>query len=119
MVPLIKNILKGIAMWIIKQIIMMIRFASPYALRLVIASIVYAIQTCLVSIIGLFRGIVVVDEIAQHWLEVALQNRFPTLWERELYAAFYVLAVWTILLGWSIMVFMSVFTLLIAVNLIF
>lgn len=103
---LLFRLVKVVAMWTLKQIITFIRFAAPHALRLVFSALGQAIWVVILSVLALFRGMgSVADTVAERWLENALANGFPTLWERQLRYTFKTLARLTIITGWTMLLF--------------
>jgi len=109
--PILKfliNGVKGVVMWTLRQIIMFIRFALPHAIRLILSASWWTLKLLALSVISLFKGLVpTVERLAEYWQAEALAHGFPTLWETQLYSTFRVLAVFTIVTGWAILLFMA------------
>ncbi len=90
-------------MWIFKQIISFIRFAFPHAVRLVFSALWTALKLAAHAVIAMFQGFwPTVKDLAEHWVEEALANGFPTIWERQLRTCFRILAGMSVLSGWAI-----------------
>ncbi|SRR5258706_14072042 len=116
MVQLITNTLK----FAVKQIFIVLRFATPLVVRFLIFTMGVSIRLSLVAVLTMFRGVDnVAVVIAEDWKHRAIDSGFPTLWETHLLSVFRVLAVCTIFAGWTVMFFISVFTLYITYKLVF
>ena len=96
-------LIRRLAMWLLRQILMFIRFALPHMIRVLLMGLWWALRLMALSVIAMFRGLGVVNQIAEHWLGEALATGFPPIWERELRITFQVLAVIAILAGWTIL----------------
>lgn len=114
------NGVRGVLMWFIRQIISFLRFSFPHALRLVLSALWTAIKLEGLSIGALFKGFwPTVKELAEHWVEEALANGFPSIWERQLRTFFRFLAGVSIVTGWVAILFTGYFTLSLGFSLIF
>jgi hypothetical protein len=111
MVRVISNLFKNVIMWSVQQTISVIRFALPYALRLVIFTLGISVRLSILALIASFKGMrPVAQKVAEDWTRRAIERGFPTLWEVYLYWMFYYLAIETILAGWAVILFTIVFT---------
>src|SRR5687767_6538173 len=100
------DLVKGLVMWTIRQVVSFIRFAIPHALRLVLTSLGWAFRLTALSIIALFKGVwPTAVEVAEHWVQEVLAHGGPSLWERQYRTCFRILAVLTIFAGWAIILF--------------
>ena len=120
MVRLITGLFKSISVWTIKQALSGIRFAAPWAIRLMLFVLGRMIRLSMIAIISGFGGVTpVAQEMALFWTKRARDGGFPYLWEVQLLEIFYWLAISTILVGWVILLFTGAFTLDILIKLIF
>src|SRR5688500_4345786 len=100
LLKLIFNLLKGITMWTIRQIISAIRFGTPWAIRMMLSILGAVFQLSMMSLASSVRGVpTVAAAIAKDWKERAIWKDFPDLWQVQLLQVFYVLAFCTIYLG--------------------
>ena len=104
----------------LKQIFSGIRFALPWALRLLIFTTGVSIRLSILATVSSYKGIQpVANQIAQDWTFRAILAGFPYLWETRLRSVFYVLAICTIYAGWLIILFTGYITADIAYHLLF
>jgi hypothetical protein len=116
MVRLITNLAK----FALKQAWIAVRFATPWVIRFLIFTAGVSVRLSIIATSGMVRGVdTVAQEIAREWQKRAVDGGFPSLWERHLYHAFYVLAICTIFTGWMVIAFTAVLAVVVSVNLIF
>jgi hypothetical protein len=116
MVRLITNFAK----FALKQTWIAIRFSTPWVIRFLIFTSGVSVKLSIVAVSSMFRGVdTVAQTIALDWQKRAVAGGFPSLWERHLYHAYYVLAICTIFTGWMVIAFTGVLAVVVSVNLIF
>jgi hypothetical protein len=70
------------------------------------------LRLSVIAIISGFGGVTpVARQMAGFWTKRAIDGGFPYLWEVQLLAIFYWLAICTVLVGWVILLFTGAFTL--------
>ena len=117
MVRVITSLFKSLSVWTIKQIISGIRFATPWAIRMMIAILGVMLRVSMIAIISGFAGVTpVAHRVAEIWTLRAIGGGFPYLWELKLLQFFYRLALFTIFVGWVILLFTGAFTLDVVFN---
>lgn len=85
-----------------------LRFFLPWVGRI----IMFMVGFILTSVISFWGGVpVMVDRIANEWLDRAVVAGFPTQWDRNLFFTFKILAFAMILLGWIMLSFLTVWIL--------
>jgi len=83
-----------------------IRLATPWIVRVFLVTV----MSCLTALAGFWIGVpAAVDKIANEWLDRAVLAGFPTQWDRYLYWVLRVLAFLTIVFGWIVLSFITVF----------
>lgn len=93
-------------MRLLRLIWFVIRLITPWVVRILI----FALMLVLTALGSIRFGIPkTVDVIASDWVQRALNVGFPTLWERNLYFVFLVLAYATVIAGWIVLAFITVF----------
>lgn len=71
--------------------------------------ILFMVGLIITSALSFWSGIPqTTDRIANEWLDRAVANGFPTIWDRRLYFTFRILAFAMILLGWVILSYITV-----------
>lgn len=96
-------------MQLISQVL---RFFLPWIGRI----IMFMVGFILTSVISFWSGVpLIIERIANEWLDRAVLAGFPTRWDRHLFFTFRFLAFAMILLGWVMLSFITVWI----VNLIF
>jgi len=96
-------------MQLISQVL---RFFLPWIGRIII----FMVSFILTSVISFWSGVpIIIERIANEWLDRADAARFPSEWDRQLFFTFKFLAFVMIVLGWVILSFITVWI----VNLIF
>ena len=102
MVRLITNIL-GFS---VRQTLIGLWFATPWAIRLFI----FTTWLSILGLLGIWKGVPeVADRVADEWTALALDAKFPSIWETQLHRFFFVLAILSMIAGWLITAFTTVF----------
>jgi len=97
---------------LIQLIISVVRLATPWIIR----AIVVAVELILTTLVSIWVGIPnAVEQIALDWQGRAIDAGFPRIWDRRLYLVLWWAAFLTVILGWILLSFMTVFI----VNLLF
>ena len=92
--------------WLIHTVWFAIRLATPWIVRM----FMYTVWLSLTTVASFWNGIPnAAAQIADDWLGRAVDAGWPTLWDRQLRRVFLVVAFMTIVLGWIILSFITVF----------
>ena len=111
MVRVVVGLFKGITLWSVKQAVSGIRFATPWAVRMILFSLTVSIQLSMLALLATYKGIEpVAQKIAEDWTQRAIVAGFPYLWETKLLKVFYAIAIITIFAGWLLIGFTAFFT---------
>jgi hypothetical protein len=92
--------------WLFQAVIFAVRISTPWVLRVMWATIKFS----LIALASIWSGIPsAADKIATEWQRRAIYAGYPTVWDRQIYFVFYVIALMTIFTGWVILSFITVF----------
>lgn len=92
--------------WLFKTVWFAIRLATPWLLRVFMSAILLSLTAVASFWIGIPNA---AGQIADNWLDRAVRAGWPTLWDRQLRRVFLVVAFMTIVLGWIVLSFITVF----------
>jgi len=97
---------------LIQRILHAVRIAFPWLVK----AFLFTVRLVSLTVASIWTGIPSsVERIANEWLTSAVLAGFPTQWSRYLYYALYALAFTTVITGWILLSYITVWT----VNLIF
>lgn len=83
-----------------------VRLATPWIVRV----FTYTVWLILITVASFWVGIPnAVKEIADNWLDRAVHTGWPTQWDRQLYEILWGIAFLTIVAGWVVLAFTTVF----------
>ena len=83
-----------------------VRLATPWIIRVFMYTVWLSLTTVASFWIGIPNAVV---QIADDWLDRAVRAGFPTQWDKQLYHVLRAVAFLTIVLGWIVLAFTTVF----------
>jgi hypothetical protein len=106
------HFLKEVIMWTIRQIISIIRFATPYVFRIILAALWIAVGLSIMNLLTLFRPVRnVARKLAEEWSEKFVRDgKGPSLHQPTITKIFYIVALIAINVGFLLNLSLVVFT---------
>lgn len=90
----------------VEYIVRIFRFFVPWVWR----AFVFTISLMATWVVSFWGGVPrAVGRISDDWLDRAIHAGFPTIWDRNLYQVLWVLAFATIVIGWVVLSYITVF----------